>query len=128
MRLETLKHFRDLLQKRHDSLTKTITTSVPKELAIIKDAIVQTLNNMTRENTVKLAKLGRQYNDMLRLEERQTAHWNEWLKERRGLLNDLHEIDIMVKDQEPPTLFDAVVGGDGSIIPDRSSSTPEARA
>ncbi len=108
MRLSTLQSFRATLQKRFDSLDKTLTISPKVEITTIRTMINTIMHEtITPADAQKLGDLGRKYNEMLRLEKRQAAHWDEWQKERRSLASELAELDEMIKLMTPPELFDA---------------------
>jgi hypothetical protein len=118
MRLQTLKFVREILQKKHDSLSKNLTTVPRVEILSIRSMITTIMNeDMTPASAQQLAQLGHRYNEALRLEKRQAAHWDEWKKEQQGISRDLMEIESLIEAQEPPSLFPAAVAGDGTIIP-----------
>ena len=116
MRLSTLQSFRVILQKRFDSLDKVLTTNPASEILTIRTRINTIMHeSMTPADAQSLADLGRRYNDMLRLEKRQAAHWDEWQKERRALANEIAELVETIKLKTPAELFDGLnqSSGDG---------------
>jgi hypothetical protein len=105
MRLSTLQSFRATLQKRFDSLDKSLSTSPKVEILTIRTMINTIMNEpMTPANAQKLGDLGRKYNEMLKLQKRQELHWDEWQKDRRALATEIAELDETIKLKTPPEL------------------------